>query len=355
MIPPKKEKLIYVTPSLSSFVQNDLRILADRYYVVINTYRWDKKRLTPFFLIQQFFFLVKNIFNSQAIMVSFGGYWAFLPMLLGKLIGIKRFIILNGTDCAAIPSLHYGNLRKQPLKWFCKQSYKMATCLLPVSPSLVFTENNYVSDQESRFQGFRYFFPGLRTPYRVVLNGCDPAFWTPIPNISRKPETFLTVFSDAQFYLKGGDLIVQLAERFRQCTFYVAGSRKPDFLKPPKNMIFLGRLSPEALRKQYASCTFYLQLSVFEGFGCSLAEAMLCGCIPIGSAVNHIPAIIGEAGFIVRKKDFPEAETVLKRALETKDKAALAKKARKHIIENFSLEKRKQALFSLLEEYKISL
>ena len=42
----------------------------------------------------------------------------------------------------------------------------------------------------------------------------------------------------------------------------------------------------EKLRNYYSKSQFHFQLSMYEGFGLALCEAMLCRCIPIGSSVN---------------------------------------------------------------------
>ncbi|UBM61657.1 glycosyltransferase family 4 protein [Candidatus Sulfidibacterium hydrothermale] len=346
-----KNTIIYVAPSLSSFVKSDIALLSTQYRVFVNTYNWQKKFLTPFYLIHQFFFLFKHIRTTKKIVVSFGGYWSLLPAVIGKITGTKVYIILNGTDCAAIPPLHYGNLRKQPLKWFCKQSYQTATLLLPVSDSLIYTRNTYFSDNQWSFQGIRHFFPKLKTPIQVLPNGCDEDFWKPEENVSRKPKTFLSVFSASQFILKGGDRIVELAEKLKDCSFSIAGMEKPAALTScPPNLSFLGKLPPETLKQLYSKSTFYLQLSIFEGFGCALSEAMLCQCIPIGSSVNNIPEIIGETGFIVKKRETEEIEKVIRQALAAENKEVLGKEARKRIVTRYPLKKREKKLLSLMAE-----
>jgi len=346
-----KNKIIYVTPSLSSFVRNDISILSKQYPVIVNTYAWDKKILTPLYLFHQFFFLLRHIRSAKRIFVSFGGYWSFFPALIGKLAGVKTYIILNGTDCASIPPLHYGNLRSNPLKWFCKQSYQLATQLLPVSSSLISVRNTYFSDDAFSFQVYRHFFPKLKTPNLVIHNGFDENFWKMQKNTNKKTKSFLAVFSTSQFVLKGGDLIVQLSRKFPDCKFYIAGTDKPDNLKTDnKNLLFLGKLTPEKLREYYNFSQFYLQLSVFEGFGCSLAEAMLCECIPIGSSVNIIPEIIGETGFILEKRDVTALEKVVHKALTVENKKSLGQRARERIVKNYTMVKRERELFSLISK-----
>lgn len=346
----KKNKILYIAPSLSSFVKNDIAVLSKHFHVVTNTYAWNKKYLTPFYLLHQIYFLLKNISSTKKIIVSFGGYWSFFPALAGKVTKIDVFIILNGTDCASIPPIEYGDLRKPPLKTFIKLSYKMAAMLLPVSVSLEFTKNTYYSDDKYSFQGYKHFFPGINTKSKVVSNGFDENFWKPLKEIDREPGSFLAVFSSSQYILKGGDLIQQLSRKFPECKFYIAGTGKPAFLKEEnENLVFLGKLSAEALRNYYNKSTFYFQLSIFEGFGCALSEAMLCGCIPIGSSVNIIPEIIGNSGFILGKKDITGLENIIRKVLTIENKNTLGKMAREQVINNYSMKKREQELVSLIE------
>jgi hypothetical protein len=86
------------------------------------------------------------------------------------------------------------------------------------------------------------------------------------------------------------------------------------------NVFFLGKLTPENLRHYYLSSQYYLQLSVYEGFGVSLCEAMLCECIPIGSSVNIIPEIIGDSGFILEKESIDELVFLVKTVMKIENK-----------------------------------
>lgn len=346
----KNNKIIYIAPSLSSFIKSDISILSKSYYIISNVFSWNKKYFIPFYFIRQIYSILRNINSSIAIFISFGGYWSLIPTLIGKLFNVPVFIILHGTDCASIPLFNYGSLRKWAVRKFCKHSYKNATMLLPVSSSLILIKNTYNTDDISNNQGYKHFFPNINTNTKVVYNGIDSKFWKKKQEIKKEDNSFIAVFSLNQFILKGGDLILEVSKKLSSCNFYIAGCKKPNNLKENyKNVHFLGEISPQNLRLYYNKCQFHLQLSIFEGFGIALCEAMLCECIPIGSSVNIIPEIIGDSGFVLQKRDADKLEKLINKALSYENKEELGNIARKRIIQNYSIEKREKKLLSLIK------
>ncbi len=347
-----KSTIIYVAPSLPSFVRNDIRALSEKYRVVTNTYNWKKKQFAPFYLLHQLFFFLFSAPGAKAIIISFGGLWSVIPTFIGKLFNTPSFIILNGTDAASIPPLNYGSLRKKRIRSACEVSYQNCNLLLPVSESLVRIRNTFYSDDEFSHQGFRHFFPNLKTPHQTVHNGLDTAFWKMPENIKIEPGRFITVFNPQQFILKGGDLIVEMARRFPDLNFTIAGCNQPDDLPTcPENLKFMGRLKPEELREAYSRAQFHFQLSIFEGFGVSLCEAMLCECIPIVSSVNMLPEIIGDTGYILKKRDAHALEQLIKKAINPEIPMKQGKLARERIKENYSTEIRKKNLFKIIDDH----
>lgn len=345
----RKPKLLLVTPSFPSFVLQDIKILTQKYDLTIDTYNWKRKELAPVFMVMQFFNILLNIGNVDHVLVHFGGYWSFFPALLGKLFRKPVYIVLHGTDCASIPELNYGSLRIPLLKWFCENSYGWATGLFPVSESLVNSGNDFFSKGNTIQNGFLHHFPYLNKEYTIIHNGFDPKYWNAVDKVQKKPRTFLAVFSPEQYMLKGGDLILELAKRFPDCHFKIAGMSKPETLNGNYNNVkFLGKLNAEMIRNEYREAAFYFQLSVFEGFGCALCEAMLCGCTPIGSKVNIIPEIIGETGYILEYRDINLLEKLLRKILEIPTEENFNQKARERIIQKYSLQSRQDLLFSKL-------
>ncbi len=85
----------------------------------------------------------------------------------------------------------------------------------------------------------------------------------------------------------------------------------------------------------------YVQVSAHEGFGCSLAEAMLCECVPVVTDRGAIPEVVGDTGFYVPFGDSKVAATKIKDAMmATKN----GKRARERIVNLFPLQKRERDL-----------
>lgn len=349
----KQETIIYVAPALPSFVKNDIRVLMGKYHVITNTYNWKKKQYSPFYLIHQLFFFLFRAPFSAAIIISFGGLWSVIPTFIGKIVGTPCFIILNGTDCASIPPVKYGSLRKKRTRKACEISYKNCNLLLPVSESLVKVKNTYFSDDTFSHQGYKHFFPDIKTDHQTIYNGVDTVFWKKPDHIKKLPGSFISVFSQQQYFLKGGDLIHKMAIAFPQFRFSIAGCQKPKEIQScPNNLEFLGRLKPEQLRLAYSKSQFHFQLSIFEGFGVSLCEAMLCECIPIVSSVNMLPEIIGDTGFVLKCKDEQELKEIIKEVTSTTSGLKSGSAVRKRIVTHYNLETRKHALLEVIQKCK---
>lgn len=339
----KNNSIIYfISPIESSFIKIDRDILSSEFEVLENKFDWVTKAKTPLSLLKQFFFLLSNIKKLDAIVVSFGGYWSLLPSLFGRLFSVPCFIILHGTDCASIPSLNYGNLRGGLLKWAIKNSYARATKLLPVSESLINVENTYNNVKAEVKQGVKNHFPQLKINYETVFNGIDIDFWKNVNEKSRNPESFLTVFGQSQFELKGGDLIVELSRRNSDKKFKIVGYTPNKIRNYPPNLEFTGRVSQQELRDLYFETTYYFQLSVYEGFGCALCEAMLCGATPIVSSVNMLPEIVGDLGYVLNHRDISELDDLISKKLTISNPKLLHSK----IVERFSLRQRNLKLLS---------
>jgi glycosyltransferase involved in cell wall biosynthesis len=92
----------------------------------------------------------------------------------------------------------------------------------------------------------------------------------------------------------------------------------------------------------------YVQPSHHEGFGLSVAEAMLAGCVPVVTAAAALPEVVGDAGVQVASDRPDEVAAGVRRALEAGPDAGA--RARERVLREFPVEMRRRGLYEAVEE-----
>ena len=128
--------------------------------------------------------------------------------------------------------------------------------------------------------------------HRVVLNGVDTGVFHPYDtadlrqkhNCEEKKVIFhaTPAFSADPDHIKGGRYVLELAERMPDVRFLVAGSCVEE-IRPPENMVLLGKISDQALLARYYSMAdVTLLTSKRETFSMVTAESLCCGTPVVG-------------------------------------------------------------------------
>ena len=150
-------------------------------------------------------------------------------------------------------------------------------------------------------------------------------------------------------FIKNLPLFARLSKGFPDWIFKIVGVNK-DFHPwlyelGGDNLVIEERMEFNDLLKEYQKAKVYCQLSIREGLPNALCEAMMCGCIPVGSNINGIPKAIGDCGFLCSVGDINAAEKAIDQAILSN----LDERGRDRIIELFSTPKRAVRIKELME------
>lgn len=341
-----KKRILFIKTMNSTFIRQDEIIL--KKYFDIKSFLFKPGRFSRMLLsqIQLKMWLFRNIYKADLLYIWFADYHAILPVIFGKVFKKKTIVLLGGMDAVKIPEVNQG-VYLRPFRGLCaKWSIRLCDFIISCDESLIETVNTYAKETPIK-AGVRNLIKNFETPYTVIPFGFDPEKWN--PGSVKREKMVLTVAivqNMNKLKLKGFDLLIEVAKKLPGYKFMFIGAIDDGarFLNANKteNVVIKGLVDNSELVKYYQQAKVYAQLSWSEGLPNVLCEAMLCGCIPVGSNVNGIPYAIGNTGFIVKKNHIEEARDEIIKALESDDSKGEA--ARERMKKYFSLEQREQRL-----------
>jgi glycosyltransferase involved in cell wall biosynthesis len=342
------KKLRFIDLGPASFIERDIEMLRSLKVKVKRTSYRSVKANVPGMLLVQLFTEPFRQWDCNALFVHFAGWHALVPLLWARLLSKRSVLFLHGTDCVSIKSIDYGNFRKQPLAWVTMTCYKLARVLAPVHETLVHRTDRF-NDGVSTEQGVQRYCPSVSAEIHPIHHGFDPDRW-PI-GTSKDLDVVLTVgyslHKDRVRLLKGIDLLISVAPYFPKHTFVIVGYVKRPDEQLPSNVEVHPSMDRESLILQYQRAGLYAQLSLSEGFGCALAEAMLCGCVPVVAAAGSLPSIVGNVGFVVNERSVGDLRKALVEAFTVISPSSAAS-ARKRIVDAFPYAVREKGLEELI-------
>jgi glycosyltransferase involved in cell wall biosynthesis len=297
---------------------------------------------------------MKHIRRANIIYGWFVDFHMLLPAVAGKIFNIPVIVCMGGFDGMNIPELNHGLFISKWRARVARYIFKHISLLLPVTDKIILSENKYTLWPDKRTFGLKNEIPELKTSIQVLPTGYNSGAWTNSIQ-KRKKIVCTTALIDIwrKVWIKGIDLFIDTARVMPDVEFRLIGvSKKMEEeiiarFKPTSNVTFLQPVKREELNSLYHEASVYAQLSRVEGLPNVLCEAMLCGCIPVGSSVFGIPDAVNGVGYLV---DQPEPETIKNSILSALDATEDERlKVREYIEHNFSLKKREDNLYRIIE------
>jgi glycosyltransferase involved in cell wall biosynthesis len=328
-----KSKILFVYSPWTTFTKTDYDILAAKYDVVKYQFKPRKGLIkVAIQFLKQLFFLIFNIWRFDILYIWFGDYHTFLPVLFAKVLKKKSFVVIGGYDVANLPEINYGSLSRPLRKKMTLFSFRHATLCLPVVEGLEEKLKQVCPKAKSQT---------IHTGYQFQLD-------EKIDFTSSREKIILTVsITDnyQRYMVKGLDRFKELAEKLPEYKFIVVGVKEAakNLFEPiPENLILCPPLEQEELIKYYKQASFYAQFSRSEGLPNALCEAMLYGCIPLGTNVGGIKTASGNYGIVQDKWDVEELLKHIHRNLNNANRSIVSK----HILSKFNLPLRHNLIIS---------
>lgn len=358
LMPDPKRKILFIYLEPTSFVSADILNLKSRYELV--TYHFGGKSASGIFSLfgewfRQFIWLIRESRSSDLVMGWFIDYHMLLPVFMSRRLGKRTVIFEGGFGCLNIPEFRHGVFFSRWRKYIARYVVRSVSFLIPVTEKLVDSENTYTIWPEKKRFGLKQELPDFNTPYRVIPTGYDPDKW-PMGSTDR-PRRIATVGiinSMRTFKIKGIDLFIEVSKLMPDTEFIIVGVEKKfqkviknEYELPP-NLVMYAPVGRSELKEIYMNSSVYMQLSRVEGFPNVMCEAMLCGCIPVGSPVFGIPDIVDNAGYIVESPEPEHIAEITKEALSESPESRA--RARDRIKNNFSSKKRYEMLTGIIEK-----
>ena len=320
----QKGYFVHLEPAeMASFVQRDYAILASQFEMRRHFYRGSFHALAD--RAATYFGTIRSDFTFSWF-AYLQAYWA---VRYSQRLGKKSFVVLGGFDVCRDEDPHLAD-RLNSIQFVLRN----ADGLLAVSErvrqqALKIEPNAHISLIYLGFDAEKYSI-GRKDPVVTTIGYVRQG------NLERKG---LKVFVDA-------------AAKLPKLRFFLVGRWLDDSIEylrsiASSNVTFTGFLPDPDLLNLLRRTSVYVQASMHEGFGCSLAEAMLCGCVPVVSDRGAIPEVVGDTGTYIDPRN---AESVARGVDEAMSRVATGSLARNRIATLFPLERRRKLLLGAVKE-----
>jgi glycosyltransferase involved in cell wall biosynthesis len=347
-------KLILIKPSQSTFIRLEERILRRIGSLTSIYIRQDQGRIA--YAKGLISMCLRLLFapTQSIVLIWFADYHSALATAICSIRKLKTLIFVGGYDAVSYPELGMGVFTHRYRSMAA--SYALRRCSLIVSnhEALIRSSNTYYNPR-GHLEGVQNLVPKLSTPCKTVYNAVS---YQGVVDLSKTRQNRVIAIGTTPRFMdivnKGYDLLFDAAKSMPDIVFIIVGIRKQWHGELQKkycvesihNLQIVDYLPQAQLIPLLETSKVFVQASISEGMPNALMEAMLCGCIPVGSQVSGIPTVIGEFGYLLDNRD----PLLLQKAI----KQALISEYSPHDIsswikDNFSFDKRLASLRELIE------
>ncbi|HTR81794.1 MAG TPA: glycosyltransferase family 4 protein [Bacteroidota bacterium] len=321
-----RRHILFTATFHSSFIDRDIDLLAKNFSVtLLVTKGWTA-----------FFRFLRYAGTADLTFSWFASVYSSCLVFLTRLLGVKSLIVLGGVDVAKEKNLNYGIWNS----WWKSKIVRYGI----VHANAVLAVDDFLRQEAMRLAEYN------GRNIAVIPTGYDSEFWHPS---GKKESLVLCVAScpdPVRIKIKGIDYLIAVARKLPTARFKIIGikSEVAETLSLPSNVESIPHATQEQLREEYQHAKVYCQLSYRDGLPNALCEAMLCGCVPIGTTRGGIPRAIGQTGFLVDYQDEDAAVHAIRQALEAPPEQGM--EARRRISTQFTLSQRESALKEKISE-----
>jgi glycosyltransferase involved in cell wall biosynthesis len=353
-------KILYIKPADSSFIRTDQKILEIHFKVTSFLLKQASgKGRYLLSLISMMSFLLRHGRKADVFACWFGDYHTAVMVAVACILKKPTVVFAGGQEAVCYRELGKGVYLKKARGFLVRYALRNCTLIIPNHASLIYHQNYFYNPDNPHIDGIRHYCREIKGSYEVIPNGIDTSRINRKDTISKEPGLVVTVgtmHKTADFYNKGFDLFIEVARKCSDLKFVMIGLKKEllewtettfKVSEIPNLMIIPSFCPTEVLNEYLNMATVYVQVSITEGMPVSLGEAMLCECVPVGSAVNGIPDAIGENGIVISKRDAADLEQAIRKAMVMDT----GKRAREHTLRNFSIAEREKRIEEVFNRY----
>ncbi len=329
---PDRPKLLFVKSRTASFIELDQQLLSER-YTVSQLYQPDK--------FSNPMAACRAVWDSDVVVGWWASWHTFVPFTFAWLIRKPSLLIIGGFDTAAEPEFRYGyqlgGVRKYLSRWIMHRARRLMT------------NSEYSRREAERNCGL----DGARIA--VVYHGIPDT----VNVMERYPKQRMAltvgIVDTTNLTRKGLRAFVEAAAQLPDVEFVLAGKPTIQAEKALRsiataNVTLTGWVSDEQLEQLFKEAAVYVQASKHEGFGVSLAEAMLHECVPVATTAGALPEVVGDAGVILSDASPQSVGAGVTEALQRAQQPAAGAAARERVATKFSVEQRREGLYKLVDQ-----